>query len=307
MLITPYSTTVCQPHPVQRITNAIIRADIEAPLPVLTTPLGNQIQDAYYIPPKDEYADVPGFTQFVNIGKPGGAPKWVLDGRPYMRWDRRTDSYRLTAENDYSFQCTRLALTQLLASGQGILFHRLGDLPHKAFVRWITLAVSSRFGLSLDYQLRVSVIAAYYYLTQLQEDLTLTPESRQRYANLVSRITAVPTPLVLEIAEPLGDLNSAPALAEQLALHSGSLRLEEFKFTDLFLVLANSWVGVNARENVGVALEHMPTFIAMLYAALGERSYRKTILAARGESAGRVSDIKQFVDAVFRHVQTRFA
>jgi hypothetical protein len=306
MLVSPYATTICQTYQNQteRLTNALLRADIEAPLPVLTTPMGNTIQQAFYIPPKDEYTDVPGFTQLVNIGKPN-ASKWVLDGRPYMRWEYRTDSYRLTAENDFSFQCTRLALTALAAE-QPEAFYRLGDIPAKTFVRWITLALAQRFNLHLDAQLRVSIVVAYYYYTQLQSDRTLSTDDRQRLAQQVGRVTAVPVPTVLELADQLGDLTDAKALASQISQHAGTIRLSELKFADLFTIIAPSWVGVNARENCGVALEHLPTFIAMTYAALGEKSYRKAVLSRRAETTGRQQELKQFVDLVFRHVSSRF-
>jgi len=305
MVIDPYYTTITKAYKVDRITNALKRADIENPLPALTTPAGNQIRDAFFIPPTDDYNDVPGFTQFVNIGTQS-KPKWVIDGRPYMSWNRRNDSYRLVASNDYSFQCMRLILTQILATEGSTFFQRLGDIPIKTFIRWITLALAQRFGLALEYQARVSIVAAYYYHTQLLDGNELSEADRHRLAPQIARVTSVPTHIILEVADQLGPLNDADAFATAIRQCSGTVGLSQLKFIDLYTLVANSWIGVNAREHVGVALEHMPTFVAMVYSAAGERSYRKTVLSRRVETTGRPHELSRFADQMFRSIQSRF-
>ncbi len=306
MLVHPYHTTICSMYRLDHLVRGLQRADIESSFPSVETPAGNTVRDARLVPPNDNYTQVSGFTQCVNIGL-AKQPKWVIDARPYMRWDRRHDSYRLLAENDFSFQCTRLALTQV-AEGEGERpFLRLGDVPIKTFVRWVTLGVSQRFNLSLEDQMRLSVIVAYYYYTQLTPTREQSETDRHRLANQVSRIVSIPTPQILEIIEPVGALTDGAALASAIAEHGGSVRLSNIKFSDLFLLLASSWVGVNSRENVGVALEHIPTFIAMVYLGLGDRSYRKTLITRRAETAGRQIDHKQFLDQTYRLVESRFA
>lgn len=307
MIVMPYHTTIATVYKNDRLVNELQRMAIIHPFPALTTPLGHTVRDAVVVTPWDEYLSLPGFTQPFNLGNQQH-PKWIIDGRPYMRWDRRNDSYRLTAENDYSFQCARLALTQIAEDEGAQSFRRLGDLPVKTFIRWVTLGISQRYNLALEDQIRVQVLCAYYYHAQLTDDGILSHNDRHRLANQVSRVTAVPTPQVIDIVEPIveGGLVNGPAFANCLATHSGSVRLNQLKFTDLFMLLANSWVGVNSRENVGVALEHLPTFLTMVYMGLGERSYRKTMMTRRAETAGRQQDHKQFVTQVYRLVESRF-
>lgn len=303
MVIDPYDTTVGGWYKPAPIINALRRAEITHPLPSAVTPTGNRLRDAFVVTPSEDFQDIPNFTQFVNIGK--DSPKWVMDGRPYMRWNRNADSYRLVAENDYAFQCMRLAITQLLSDDPGFM-HRLGDTPVKTWVRWLTLALAQRYNLSLEYQARVSVICAYYYHTQLDEARTLSVSERQALSNKVSRVTAVPVPTVLEMIEPVGPLKTGDDLATALREHAGTLGLTQLKFVDLYTLVANSWIGVNARENVGLALEHIPTFIAMVYYALSERSYRKTVITRRAETTGRQHELQQFTNGLFRYISGRF-
>lgn len=307
MLTLPYQTSICAMYQaqLQPLANALARANIEFPLQPVVTPAGNTLRNAYFVSPRDEHEVVPSFTQFVNLGT-DSQPKLVIDGRAYMRWDRRLDTYRLTAENDYSFQCSRLALTTLLMQGDQNLFRRLGDYPIKVFVRLITLRLAQQYNLPYEIQLNMAVIAAYYYYTQLSPERVMSVDERVQMAPFVARATLMPVQNVLEISDRLGPLTTANDLAIQLSTNAGSIRMGQLKFMDLYTMLAPSWVGVQARENVGVALEHIPTFIAMLYAALGERSYRSTVLTTRAQSVGRPADHNQFLEQVYRQIADQF-
>lgn len=286
--------------------NAVRRADLEYPLPKVKTPSGNLLPQAVFVTPRDEHKNVPSFTQFMNMGD-DQKPKLVIDARPYMRWDQRTDTYRLTAENDYAFQAVRMALTLRLMEGDLQVFSRLGDIPAKTFVRWITVQLATNFALPFETQIAVSIICGYYYYGLVTGGRGLTElEERHRLAPMVARITMAPLNTVLDYAERIQLMPDAAALAQQLSEHTGTIRLRDIKYADLYKLLAASWGGHNARENVGAALEHLPTFIAMVFCALDERSYRKTVMARRAETAGRPPEQKVFTDGVFRLVADQF-
>ena len=303
----PYETTICSPHNPERLTLALKRANIEYPFPTVTTPAGNVLERAVFITPRDEHHDVPPVTQFLNIGT-AEAPTLVIDGRPYMRFDQRNDSYNFTAANDYSFLCTRVALTLTAMSEGTPVLGRLGDVPVKTFVRWISQALGSKYVLPLEQQLTLMVLTAYYYYGLVDPLTTEDEDARNRLAPMVARVTGAPTAAVLTLATRIQEpAKTADEFAKQIATVSGSLRFGEFKFIDLWTILANHWAGVASRENIGVALEHVPTWIAMVYAALGERSYRRTIITQRAETAGRPTERDQFVRQVERLVSEQFA
>lgn len=306
MITMPYQATICGIYAPDKILNLVKRADIEYPLPAVVTPMGNEIEGAYFVGPFDQYDDVEGFTQFVNLGT-DDKPKIVMDGRPYMRQDRRSGTYRLTAENDFGFQCARLALTLRQLSGDSQVFRRLGDVPAKTFIRWVTLTLAQRFNLPLDVQLTMMVITAYYYFGMSDNDIATNPEERVQLAPVVARLTQAPVNHVLEVAERLPVMQNADDLAKALSTQSGTIRMGQLGFKDLWTLMASSFVGVNARENVGVALEHAPTFIAMVYTALSERSYRNTVIMRRAETASnRKADLQQFVNLTYRQIAEQF-
>lgn len=308
MITMPYQATICAYYSkdkLQTLESLVKRADIEYPLPQVVTPMGNEIDGGFFIGPSDDYSDVPNFTQLVNLGT-DDKPKIVLDGRPYMRQDQRNGTYRTTAENDYGFQCARLALTLRMLSGDKQLFRRLGDVPAKTFIRWVTMTLASRYNLPLEHQLPLMIVSAYYYFGMMDSEVATNPEERVQLAPIIARLTGASVNQVMDFADRLGPLQNGNDLAMALSTQTGTIRMGELKFSDLYTLMASSFVGINARENVGVALEHIPTFIAMVYTALGERSYRKTVLFARAERSGRASDLKQFTDLVYRQIAEQF-
>lgn len=56
-------------------------------------------------------------------------------------------------------------------------------------------------------------------------------------------------------------------------------RLQAFEEGILVNLLIASWFGTNAREMIAVALEHPPTWIALVYAAFTEKSYKNTVIS----------------------------
>lgn len=304
MLLMPYDTTQGHLYQVDKIINQIKRAEIDLPLPEAVTPGGNTIKNLMFITPSDEHSDVNSFTQYVNLGTK--EPKLVLDGRPFMRYDRRTGTYRLTAENDFMFQCIRGALTlQAMEHGSNV-FRRLGDVPVITFVRWLTLALGQRFNLDAGTQIRMSVVVAFYYYGLMDDEIATSAEARIEMVNVISRITRVDVNTVLEISDSIKSLKTMDDLAKTLSEDIGTIRMGSLKYADIYTLVASSFMGINYRENAGVALEHLPTFIAMVYCAIADRSYRKATISRRAETAGRPQELRQFTDLVYRQVAEQF-
>jgi hypothetical protein len=305
MILMPYDTHQGRMYQTDKIISQIKRAQIDLPLPEVETPGGNVIKNFHFVTPSEEHEDVNGFTQYVNLGT-DQEPRLVLDGRPYMRYDRRTGTYRLTAENDYMFHCIRGALTLQLMKGDKAVIRRLGDVPMITFTRWITLALSQKFNLDLAAELKVSIAVAYYYLGMSDDAVATDPEARLEMANIVQRVTKADLRTVMEVADTIKSLATFDDLARTVSEDLGTIRMGKLKFPDIWLLVAGSFSGVNYRENIGVALEHLPTFIAMVYCALEDKSYRKSAIFMRAKSAGSDRDHKTFTDLVYRQVAEQF-
>jgi hypothetical protein len=309
MYTLPYQTKICSIYPqanLDKLHREVSRAALTLPFPQVKTPASYLLKNCYFVTPLPEHEDIPMFTQFVDIGT-RDEPKLLIDGRQYFKYEPRSGTYRLTANNDWSFQCIRMALNSRVLKGDEAMFSRFGDIPAKVFSRWVSGPLVTKFGLSIESQMALFVIGAYYYYAMCMPELQdANPESRQQFAPVVSRITGVPPDFVINTILEVGPLRNADDLAEAMSTKSYQERTGRLKFQDVYLLLSSSWFGTNARENVGVALEHPPTFIAMLYMAVGDRSYRKTVLSQRAETVARPHELKSFTDLVFRQVSEQY-
>lgn len=305
MLLMPYDTAQGQMYQVGKIVAELEKAQIDLPFPEVETPGGNIVKNLHFVTPNDDHEDVKGFTQIVNLGT-DQEPKLVLDGRPYMRWERRTDTYRLTAENDYMFQCVRGALMLRAMKGGPAVFDRLGDIPLITFVKWITRALVGKFNLDEATELKISVVAAFYYLGMSEAAIATDAEARMGVIKIVNRVTRVPFNAIADISDKIKSLKTLNDLAVTVSEDLDTIRMGKLKAGDIWTLLAASFYGINSRENVGVAFEHLPTFIAMVYVSVADRSYRKYTLGTRALSAGTQRELDTFKDLVYRQVAEQF-
>jgi hypothetical protein len=303
MFIPPYQTHVCKHYNEAKLIQAVRRVRIQHPLLDMVTPRGIRVKGAGIVVSSPGHEDIPAFTQPLDIGEKGER-FWVVDARMMTRpeesdasYRQKPTGYRVTSERDFYFQVIRVALMNLDWESQGgVMATRLGTLPAKTFIRWIVGTLSGRLNLPMDVQLRLSVIVGFYYYLRFDGDAPL-----DRLAQYVSAATGVPHAAVTELSRELVAKDvplTITDLVTAIAKFGGSVRLESLKYADVYALLMNSWSGVMARENVGVALESMPTFLAMCFTAGTDRSYRKSAIARVFEGAGRTTELKAFTDRI---------
>lgn len=303
MFSLPYETTVASK--LYKSTSSIIdklkSSRIELGFPNMSLNSGKELESIYYTTPYNEHMDIPGFTQYLNIGT-SQVPELIMDGRPYLRQDRMTQQLKVIAENDWQFQAIRMSLNlELLKTGNG-LFNGLGNVPVITFSRWISGVLSSRYNLGIESQMAISVITALYYQAMINPELREAGEPREMEVSRITQITGVNPEFAFGVIDNLGPLHNLDHLCHELSHNSAQQRTGELKTQDLVLLLGSSWFGINARENVAISLEHLPTFVALVYMALTSSMYRRVVLTQRALTAGRDRELKAFTDTVFRLV-----
>lgn len=310
MVTLPYQTTLGRLFKTEDYIRAIRKAEIELSLPPIQTVLNEQMADTAYVTPRDEHSNIPNFVHILNLGDDRN-PRLVVDGRQYWRYDERTEVMRLIAANDWQLQCIRVGLThKILVEGTNP-FARFTDYPAKVFSNWITGTLVQRYTLRPETEMALLVITGLYYQAMLSPELRVPGHDRITVAPIISRITGVPVEFVLNLIDPdientVGKLENANDLALALSTQSRTLSMGKLGFADIHTLLKSTWFGTNAAENVGIALEHLPTWMALLYTAISDKSYRKSKLTERAERLGRGNEIRTFVDLVGRVVSESF-
>lgn len=289
-----YDTTILKKYPHERLVNELTKGYIMRPFPELQTAKGRSVKGVCFVPNHDEYRHLPTFTQPLRLTIPGkSSPVWVIDGRDFWRSDMS-----LLATNDWTFQCVRIILTDA-ALQNNVHPIRMGTLPAKVFVRWIVQTLTVRYNLDVGTQLAIGAIAGLYYYQMISAE-RLEKENLFHYTSHVATISGLARDQVAGLLEGVDTLYTIDDMLTEFKRVGHSTRLNELNFTGLFMVVAQSWIGVHSRENIGVALEHGPTFLAMVYSALNDRSFRKTVLARHAESVGRGSEGPSYLKYVNR-------
>ena len=203
--------------------------------------------------------------------------RYVIDVRHFTRVNQNREVV-ISAPLDYLVATLRCRLQVIWANENPVHMLNVGNYHVTVFTRWLTEIISNSLGLTPDTRMRTTVIIAYYYLCLFQDTATDKFDERTmlNMAQSVARSTQVGADTVLTIIEPLPILKTALEFIAALKEHAHQIRFENFSFVTLLSLVGGSWDRTNSKELMGVALEHPPTFIALVYAALTDRGPRMT-------------------------------
>lgn len=300
MIISPYETTICKPYKKDAIQRALETANIQDPFPAVGMFAGTEYTNVKVVTPAPEYSDVAPFTQPVFL-KDGTV---VFDGRSFLGSRPENGKYPVRVSNDYGFQILR---AQLMLAFAGKDFGALVSLQENAwrfFDQWVssTLVVRTNLANNFDIRVRVSVVIAAYFITRFYENPEKAlSEELDAITAKITRWLRIPQTTVEEVLARVEGLTDFDSLARNLFEATQAIRLKGLNYQGFYTMLSGSWFGVHARENVGVALEHLPTFYAIAFTALNDRSYKKTAIGSRIDQI-RDPAIKGRFDTVIRRV-----
>ena len=224
----------------------------------------------------------------ASFGKPGtGAERKFLvgDARPFMR-AQRDSAEPCRVINAMEFELLRV----LLAAGMHWLTsgpqHLMGISPVLAqvYCRWLADTISRRFELDLTQRQVARVIAAYFFQCCFSDAKDVPEQQKRAMVAQACRAAGVP---LNDFEHVLSDVDSIDSVEDFVAVLQNQLstpRLDNFNVGVLAQIMMGTWFGFNGRELAVAAIEHPPTFAAMLYMSFAQNSYRKAGLAQVSEA-----------------------
>lgn len=220
----------------------------------------------------------------INTGK---RLEYVIDVRPFTRLDSERNVV-ISSRLDHKVSVERnIMQSRWYTEGSQAIF-TLGNFQVKAFGMWIGNALRLRFALDPDAVLRVQIAASYYYLC-ISDDTdadVYDEEAFFRICQLLGTIWHVSPDQVSGYIGEAKVLHTVHDLISTVIRISDSKRLERFNQVELYQVIGGSWFGGgNPRELIAIALEHPPTFAILIYNAMTEKGYQKSML---GQMLGRL-------------------
>lgn len=270
MFISPYDTTACRNHRtrdiVKQLESDLIRGEYEL-LSETVALVG------------EEHTDLKPFAHPMIVD--GSSRKIVVvDVRSSSRLDRAT--HKLIGGTDFEYAKLRGKLVAYAwTEGQASDLLNAGDYAVRVYARLMGENLSRRMNLTPETSARIQIIAAQFFLNLFRDSSAndvLDEDDRTGDARRISRSIGIPVPEVLEIVEELPVMNTLQDFSDVVGEWGQSVRLNKLSPGLIYTMLGGIWFGANANENTAVALEHPPTFAAMLYMTTINRSYRKSIL-----------------------------
>lgn len=155
------------------------------------------------------------------------------------------------------------------------------------FGRWIADVLSRTFALDARDQQLIAIASTYYYQALFTDERAYDEETLQKWSIHTIKTTLADEKTVKEAFRKMPEIKDVSSLVEGIQNVTENIRLRDLNVVTLLTLVRASWYGNNSKEILAVSLEHPPTWMAIVYAALNERSYRTTLIYKIAERVGK--------------------
>lgn len=197
-------------------------------------------------------------------------------------------------KGEYALVKSRAALNLLwLGSGVARIRARF-SFAGSVFASWLSQAISKAYALDALDQLRITAVSIYYYHSLFTASKRLEGEALEIAVVHTIKTTKLPAVEIYSLFEKMGEISGIEDYCREVQNCIENVRLRDFNLPLLLNLIRNSWYGANAKEMLFVALEHPPTWIAIVYATLTERTYKSSSLYKIVEMQGKRGNGDEF-------------
>ena len=219
--------------------------------------------------------------------------KWIaLDLRPVVNVDKETKKVSVRNDSEFQLAVQRFVLTGLFAVGKRSGLYNI-KLPQFVFGDWLASSLTHKFGLTPGDQTRLAVLAMLYY-QRLFTNQPFTEEDLSKFKlRLKKEFYGEDT--IDEVVTKAGVLETLDDLCKAFYSVTENVRLKNMDYNVLVSVVSNSWFGINAHETTILALSHPPTWIAMVFASLTQRSFRSSSVSKTVEQRSKRGADEEFL------------
>lgn len=208
---------------------------------------------------------------------------------------------------EYNFVKSRTVLNLAWLSGSQVAIKNSLTFGATVYSMWISEVVSKRFALDPRDQLILSVIVHYFFQSLHYEEDINNEETKQLFTVHTMKATKASSQIVFDVFDRLGKMENLEDFCTNVKNVLENVRLKDFNAGTLITSISMSWFGSNAKEILAVALEHPPTWYAIVFSSLEERTYKNSMIARVAERFGKGGAWVDFKNAyselIKRHVQ----
>lgn len=305
---TPQDTTQMHGRMVETLHAAIQRAMTAKSLQEMYINVPDHLEKTKFfaVTGGDVYSDaIPNFAHPILVRDVTDTTKHssvlVVDLRAYGSWNKLEGKFavRRFSGPAYHLLLQRVILQQHWLVGNYALLRDCGKAPAQLYYTIFTALMKSKFGLPYEAEARLGILALYFYQSLFHRHQSLSEADRLTTMRVIQNLTSLPSQLVAKVVEELDGqvVPDVSVLAEKIHELCASPALQSFNYGSLLTVLHNSWFG-SGDELMGVAIEHVPTWLALTSASLFADQYRETNMSKLARKFVKPEAAKQFAASI---------
>lgn len=228
-----------------------------------------------------KYSEIEYFAHPFSIEGLKDRNYLVLDSRLFVKENHSAGSngLQITNKSEYDFSLKRYFMNFAWLNMPVNSFKNSLQFAGTIFSNWLSEIIARRFSLDPRDQVILSIITSFYYQQLFIEKVTLDEDTKQKLASVTLKATNAPSSLVFEIADQITSMECVADYCENVKKILDNIRLKDFNAGILYTIVGMNWYGLNNKENMAVALEHVPTWVAICYTAITNKTYKNTTIA----------------------------
>lgn len=309
-----YQTTVGSVVDTKQIQKSIKEAIIKDGIQDMTLNVNNQGDyNLFFITGKyDSEDNIPLFTHPIVI-KHNNQEYLASDLRFYIRKDDVRygipvqDSVRNRTE--FNFAKSVAVLTLAWLDGEKSNIKNSLSFAGTVYANWISETVRKAYALDFKDSIKLTVIAHYFYQSLFIDESEVAEDMKQKWVVHTIKATGAKATDIFDIFDGIPPMKNIEDFCKVVSTNLENVRLSSFNLPTLLTLIGNSWYGTNAKDIIRVAVEHPPTWNALVFTALSERTYKNSMIYRVAERLGKrgVADeyMKNYKDFVYVYTDGR--
>lgn len=299
MLIDIYETTVGSIYDLDDIKRELDRAFIEDIIFTSTLLNGEIVTGLLLV--VGENPSLKPFNHPISYNN-----KVITDVRSFTDIDNNSKiGYKVTSTTNFNFMILRSKLLLLAMNVEPSYLANIHPLPAIVYGRFVSETLTYKLGLNHDDQMRLTILATAFYLFQLEEDREdANEQTNVRLMLQVARYTHISPDAVNDTLKNIENIPNVDNFIEILKQKIDNSRMQSLNKGLFFTALTYGWKGVNAKEVMGISLEHPPTWLAVVSSAISERLQKDSPVAKIVKNYSRKGMDTEFITGLSRALES---
>lgn len=219
----------------------------------------------------------PTLVTVPSVGEVSEMTFLVSDARNYLR-GKSLEEVQVTNMRDFAFLRARTILGAIWAGKGTQPIRALSRYLPAMYAFWIADKIAQRFVLDPEEQMIARLIAFHFYNCLHTDNEQIDEDDMRKIATPASRLVFADPKRATALFEGLPHIQDAQRFIEVLRAQLNNPRLDDLNLGTLATLMAATWFQ-EGKENAVAAIEHPPTFCAMVYSAFSQRGFRDTQLS----------------------------